>query len=225
MGVLAVKMKRGDLIGIFCVLILLVSINFVLAGVGIKWDQESVLVDENEKTCLTYQVYNPWPEESYVAIEVSDEFGEIKNILIEQESEEKFVPANTASNVAIPIEFCFKVPNIYERDCWIGGFICEQECNEEQKVYEGEVLVKSVPPPTELGGGGGSATSMAVSAPLRIKVQCNAHSRDFTLIYMVLALVSLMVIGIVLYRKYRKPVAERDREKLRMLKEKIKKES
>jgi len=42
---------------------------------------------------------------------------------------------------------------------------------------------------------------------------------------MVLALVSLMVIGIVLYRKYRKPVAERDREKLRMLKEKIKKES
>ena len=212
--------------GMFClVLMLLVLTSLVSAGVGIKWEQESALVNENEKTCLTYKVYNPWPEESYVTIEVSDESGEIKEILTEQESEEKLVPANTASSEAIPIKFCFKVPKIYKRDCWVGNFICKQECNEEQKIYEGEVSVKSVPPPTEIGGAGGSATSMAVSAPLRIKVRCNAHSRDFTLIYIVLALISALVIGIVLYRRYRKPASERDKEKLRRLQEKIRKKN
>jgi hypothetical protein len=218
--------KRGELMRIFClVLMLLVSTNLILAGVGIKWEQESALVNENGKTCLTYKVYNPWPEESYVTIEVSDESGEIKEILTEQESEKKLVPANTGSSEAIPIKFCFKVPKIYKRDCLVGSFICKQECNEEQKVYEGEVLVKSIYPPTEIGGAGGSATSMAVSAPLKIRVRCNFHSRNFTLIYIVLALISAFVIGIVLYRRYRKPASERDKEKLKRLQEKIRKQS
>jgi hypothetical protein len=225
-----VKMiKRGEIIRIsriLClVLVLFFLINLISAGVGIKWDRESALVNENEKTCLTYQVYNPWPEISNVKIEIYDKSGELNKILTEQEAEEKIIPAHTASNEAIPVEFCFKTVRIYSRDCWIGNsFICKQECNEEQKIYSGEVIVKSLPLPTEIGGAGGSATTMSVSAPLSIKIRCNPHSRDFTLIYLILALISIIVIGIILYKKYRKPSIERDREQLEKLQEKIKKE-
>ncbi|MBU3912492.1 MAG: hypothetical protein KKE50_00205, partial [Nanoarchaeota archaeon] len=124
----------------------------------------------------------------------------------------------------IPIKFCFKVPQIYSRDCLVWGMICKQECKEEQVVYEGEVSVKSVPEDTEIGGSGGSTTQMSVSAPLKLKVVCVAHGRDFTLIYIALALISALVIGIVLYKRYRKPAYERDKEKLKILQEKIKKE-
>jgi len=203
--------------------IVILNLSFVSAGVGIKWDRESALVNEGEKTCLTYNVYNPWPEASYVAIEVSDDFGELKEILTEQESEEKLIPAETSSAEAIPIKFCFKVPKVYERNCLVGSFICEQKCNEEQKIYDGEVSVKSIPPPTDIGGSGGSTTSMAVSAPLKIRVNCNAHSRDFTLIYVLLALISALIVGIIIYRKYRKQAIERDKEKLKKLQEKINK--
>lgn len=201
------------------VMIIMLS-SFVLAGVGIKWDEESALVNEGERTCLSYDVYNPWPEDTFVTIEVSDE---LKEILVLQEAETKLVPANTASSESIPIEFCFKVPKIYEKDCWLfEKFICKQECNEEQKVYSGEVLVKSVASEIE---GGGSSTTMAVSAPLNIRIRCNPHSRNFTLIYAIVLIVSLVVIGLILQKKYRKPKVERDREKLKKLKVKIGKES
>lgn len=207
------------------VLIILLFANFVFAGVGIKWERESALINENEKTCLIYSVYNPWPEETNVKIEVSDESGELNKILIEQESEEKLIPAYTSSQEAIPIKFCFKTSQVYERDCWISDkFICKQECNEERVEYRGEVLVKSVPKSSEIGGTGGSATTMAVSAPLSIKIKCNAHPRNFTIIYILVILISAIVLGKVLYKKYRKPAYERDKEKLKRLREKIKKE-
>lgn len=197
--------------------------SFVSAGVGIKWDKESALINEGEKTCLTYKIYNPWPEETYATIELSDE---LKEILTMQEAETKLIPENTASSEAIPVEFCFKSSSeVYERDCWLAGrFICKQECNEEQKIYSGDVLVQSVPDPTEMTGTGGSTTTMAVSAPLNIKIRCNPHSRDFTLIYAILLIVSLGTIGILLYRKYRKPKSERYKEELKNLKKKFKKE-
>ena len=201
-----------------CVLLLT---SFISAGVGIKWDRESSLVNEGEKTCLTYSVYNPWPEQTYATIESSEE---LKGILISQESETKLIPANTASSQAIPIQFCFKTPEVYERDCWLGNLICEQKCGEEQKVYAGEVIVKSVAPPNQIGGMGGSATTMSVSAPLNIKVRCNAHSRNFTLIYVLLIMISSTAIGLMLYNKYKKPKLQRDKEKLNRLKKKIKKE-
>jgi len=196
----------------------MLSVNFVSAGVGIKWEQESFLINDGERTCLTYSVYNPWPEDSYVKLELPEN---LKNLLISQEAETKLVPANTPSASAIPVKFCFKTPAVYERDCWVGSFICKQECMEEQKVYEGDVSVKSVPGNTEISGSGGSATQMSVSAPLKLKIVCNAHKRDFTLVYAILAVVSLVAIVIILYRKYRKPEAERKKEKLQNLKEEM----
>ena len=212
-------MRKEARIGISLLVIMIALASFVSAGVGIKWDRESVLVSEGEKTCMTYSVYNPWPESTYVKIGPSEE---LKGILTLQDIESKLVPANTPSSSAIPVEFCFTIPNVYEKDCLTSGLICRQECKEEQKVYSGEVIVNAVPPPTEIGGTGGSATSMSVSAPLRIKVQCNAHARDYTLIYVLIAVISLVIIIILLYRKYRKPKIERDREKLKKLQSEIK---
>ena len=215
------KMDRLNCLIIIGMMIIMMIIPVVSAGVGIKWDRESVLIDEKERTCLNYNVYNPWPDETYVQIELSDE---LKDILTLQEVETKLIPANTASSESIPVEFCFEAPVVYEKDCWLAGrFICEQECLEEQKVFEGEVIVRSVPPPADIAGSGGSVTSMAVSAPLRLKIKCNAYKRNFTLIYILLMVFSLIVLISLLYKKYRKPKIERDREKVRKLQMRIRK--
>ena len=189
-----IKEVRFQRIGkIFSLVVMsILIISFVSAGVGIKWERESALVDEKEEACLTYKVYNPWPKESYVAIMLSDELEEVLTI---QEAETKFIPANTASKEAIPVKFCFKAPVVYEKDCWIfDKLICKRDCNEEQKVYEGEVIIKSVPPPADAEGTGGSVTTMSVSAPLRIKIRCIAYSRNFMLIYIAVAAISLLII-------------------------------
>ncbi|MFA5855827.1 MAG: hypothetical protein WC867_00580 [Candidatus Pacearchaeota archaeon] len=201
---------------------LLLAINLVSAGVGIKWDKESSLVKEGEKTCITYKVYNPWPEENWVTIELSEE---LKPILIEQEVDTKLIPANTPSSQAIPVNFCFKVPIIYEEDCLLmDKFICKKDYQGEIKNYKGEVLVKSVQAPTKIGGSGGSATAMAVSAPLAIKVEPKNHARNFALIYGIIALLSLLFIIILLYKRYSRSDLERDEDRLRKLKDRIKKE-
>jgi hypothetical protein len=181
------------LLGGFILTMMIVSI--VSAGVGIKWGQESVKVSENVKTCLTYEVYNPWPEESFSKINVS---GEIATIMIEAESEVRRVPANTPSSAALPVEFCFKTPKIYEQDCWImDRFICKQTCEGvEMKTFEGEVSVYEDPESISNFGTGGSATSMSVSAPIRVRVECNPHSRNFSLIYITIALIALILLVI-----------------------------
>ena len=69
-------MKNLKLLLIFLLGFILIF-PMVSAGVGISWDKESALVQENTKTCLTYKIYNPWPEDSYVKIELSNSLLEI----------------------------------------------------------------------------------------------------------------------------------------------------
>lgn len=175
----------------------------ISAGVGIKWDKESALVPEKTKTCLTYNIYNPWDDDVYAKIAVSEEFDEI---LTRQESEIELIPAQTSSMEAMPVEFCFKTPNVYERDCWIGNsLICKQDCNEEMKLYAGEVLVTEVSEAEFSGKGtGGSATQMSVSAPLKVRVQCVPHSRNYSLIYATVALIAAILLAINLLKKKKK---------------------
>lgn len=177
-------------------------IGLVSAGVGISWDRESSLVPEKTKTCLTYKVYNPWPDDTYAKVELSEE---LQEIIKSEETEIKFIPAGTYNTEAIPVSFCFKTPNIYERDCWIGdSLICKQDCNEEMKIYSGEVLVMEVSEEEFISGGaGGSKTMMSVSAPLKIRVQCIAHDRNYSLIYIVVALIAgmLLVLNVLKQRK------------------------
>ncbi len=188
-------------------------IGLVSAGVGISWDKESSLVPEKTKTCLTYKVYNPWPDDAYAKVELSEE---LQEIIKSEETEIKFIPAETSSADAIPVSFCFKTPNIYERDCWIGNsFICKQDCNEEMKVYSGEVLVMEVSEDEFISGGaGGSRTMMSISAPLKIRVQCVAHDRNYSLIYVVVALIAgiLLILNVLKQRKKGKGKKKEDKE-------------
>ncbi len=200
---------NNKVIGFFVLLVVLFQISFVFAGVGIKWDKESALINENDRTCLTYYVYNPWNEDTTVKVELSDETGDLNSIVTEQESETKLVPANTSSKDALPIEFCFSAPEIYERDCLVGGLMCELVCEGDQREYVGEVVVKSVPEQTEIGGAGGSTTTMSVSAPLKIKVRCNPYERNYTVFYALIAVLCLIVITLLIYRKYKGPKSRR----------------
>ncbi len=197
---------RGEKINIkFLVLgvTLIFLMGLVSASLGIKWTQESALVPEKTKTCLTYSVYNPWEgESSYTKIELSDE---LQGIIKSQETDVQLGPGGTSSSEAIPVTFCFKTPNIYERDCWIGdSLICKQECNEEMKIYSGEVQIIEVSEEEfKSGGAGGSRTQASISAPLKIRVQCVEHGRNYSLIYGVVALIAaiLLVINILKQRK------------------------
>lgn len=211
-------------IRVFFVLTLLVfSSFFVSAGLGIKYGQESAMVNEGDETCLSYSVYNPWPDDSNVIIGVSDS---LKEILVLQEAETKFVPKFTSSQDAIPIKFCFKVPQVYSRNCaFAGKLLCELTCKEDMKSYEGEVSVSTLPVDTAITGTGGSAAMAVVGAPLRIRVACNPFPRSYTLLYVLIALISAVVIGIIFFMRYRRPKIERDKERVRKLKEEIKREA
>lgn len=178
------------------VILMLIPLSF--AGVGIKWERESIMLEEGGKACVSYGVYNPWPQESYVFIELSEE---LKGVLVSQETETKLIPANTPSSSAIPIEFCFEVPQVYEKDCFLGT-LCKQDCSGEQKTFQGEVLVRSASGPEAENSGSGSATQMVVSAPLRIRVSCDPFNRDFTLVYSLIIIISLAVIAYLIRRKY-----------------------
>jgi hypothetical protein len=192
-------------LGILLILTLVFTIllPFTSAGVGIKWDKESSFVPENTKVCMTYQIYNPWPSDSYAQIQLS---GEIEQIISALSSETKFIPHDTSSADAIPVQFCFKTPDIYKEDCALfGKLMCKQECKEEIKTYEGDVNVIEVPGPQESAGGiGGSSTKMSVSAPIRIRVACEPHSRNYSVIYIALLAIALILLIINLVRKKNK---------------------
>ncbi len=201
-------------------------VTFASAGVGLKWQEESKIVNQGQKSCFQYSVYNPWPQQSYATIKVSEE---LQSIIQSQDAEVKLIPANTPSTAAIPVKFCFEVPFVYEdeRNCWLGDrFVCSQTCNAPQKIYDGEVLVSEADEATAISGGaGGSATSLSVSGPLRIRVNCIAHGTDFTKIYLIVAVLSAIGIVGMMIKRHRMPVVERDKERLRRLQEKITKES
>ncbi len=195
-------MENKKIFGVGGIGILLLVIFFssvVSAGVGLSWSKETSLVPENTKTCLTYKVYNPWPEDSYVEVGLSEELMEIAN---KMEADIEFIPKETSSSEAIPVEFCFKTPKIYEKDCALfGSLICKQDCLEDMKIYAGEVEVMEAGTPDEIIGSGGSATSMSVSAPLKVKVQCLAHARNYSFVYLVVAIIAAVLLAINLRKK------------------------
>ena len=182
------------------VLVLMLMAPLVSAGVGLKTSQESALVPEKTKTCLTYSVYNPFDTDSYMQIKLSEE---LDDVILSSEAETKFVPAKTYDKDALPIEFCFKTPRVYERDCLVGDFICEQTCTESMKTYEGEVeVIELSEESAKIGGGaGGSATQMSLSSPLRIRVQCTPSDRNYGLVYGLIALIAGILLWINLAQK------------------------
>ncbi len=185
--------KTKILLGIILVTTFLVSTLVSAAGIGLKWGQESVVVPENKKACMTYYVYNPWETDTYGQIILSEE---MNDIVTSYDAERKLIPAHTSSSEALPMEFCFKTPQIYEKDCWIGdSLICKQECKEEMKIYAGQVeAIELSEEEFASGEVSGSRTQMSISAPIKVGVSCNAHSRNFSLIYLVVAVIALVLL-------------------------------
>lgn len=213
--------KRGVLMKIFVFLVMiLISLNMVSA-VGIKWFTEGETVQEEDDVCIKYGAYNPSSNDIKVKIEVTDE---LKEIVIGKSSEDKIVKAGTKSSEAEEINFCFKVPNVYEKDCLIGNLVCEQMCGQEVKSYQGELVMTEELVEASGGGTAGSGATIAASAPLKIIVSCNKHDREWGLVYITAIILVLCITGILLYRKYRTPKIVRDKEKLNKLQAKIKSE-
>ncbi len=217
-------MIKKEVIGkvFFLVIVSVVFISSVSAGIGIRSYQDSILLNEGEQGCVTIGAYNPFDTGTNVIVGISES---LKEVLISQEVDSKYLPPQTSSDNAIPLKFCFKVPQIYQRDCSVGSFICEVKCAEPQKVYGGDIYLQSIPDANTGGGIAGSTTKMSVSRPLSVGVVCTPHARDYTIAYVVLAVVSGSVIFLVVFRRLRKPKVERDKEKLMKLKEAIRKES
>lgn len=213
-------MKR-ETKGIFIVSIffLMLVLPMVSAGVGISWAKESALVPEKTKTCLTYKVYNPWPKDVYAQIKLSDE---LQGIVKSSSSDVQFIPNQTSSKEAIPVTFCFKTPNVYARDCLIGdSLICKQECKEDLKMFEGEVeVVELSEDQAKIGGAGGSKTTMSVSAPLRVRVQCIPHGRNYSVVYGLVALIAGILLLINVLRSRKKKDSEKKEVKTKTSKKK-----
>jgi len=184
---------------VFIFVMLIMFSSFVLAGPGVKWSQQSIIVEGGSKSCMTYSVYNPWQKDSYLKVSLSDDFDGFD---IFSKFEKQFVPAHTMSDDAIPVEFCFKTPKICKDDCWLfNKFICKQDCPETRKEFTGKVIVKEVSDPSLEGGG--SATQMSISAPLTVRIDCVPHSRNYSLIYIFIGLIAgvLLTINLVKNKK------------------------
>ena len=216
-------MKKAMCIVLVVIVAFLLSLSLVSArkGVGLVWSTQTEVVEEGSVHCIEYGVYNPWDEDVNAMLTASEDFSEI---ITDEESDTKAIVAKTYHDSAIPVELCFRVPEVYAEDCLVGGLFCEQKCEELEKNYRGEIVVSESKEDTSLGGGAaGSSTALGVSAPLSLKVRCIAHSRDWTLLYASLLIIALAILGVALYRKYRVPPLLREQQKLEKLKAKISK--
>jgi len=188
--VIHVKME-GKIVASLILAILFIGI--VSAGIGIKWGEEFVEVVEAEQTCLSYGAYNPWPEDSYLKIGVSEELEEILEV---NEGESILVPSDTGSGEAIPINLCFYVPEIYEKSCLFGSLFCEKRCDGEREVISGEVLITEVRTSSSVGQS--SAIVASVSAPLEVEIICSPHSKNLSLMYLGMSIIAIFIVALVI---------------------------
>ena len=140
------------LISILITTLLLISPTFADSGVGIKYAFEHADAIQEDVTCLTYGVYNPFNTPITATIVVEGDFSEYqyrqKNLELD---------AYTYSNTSEELDICFKVPKLVE-DC------------ESPVKLTGSVVV------TTIGDnkfqGSGAAAKVGVSAPLELNVIC-----------------------------------------------------
>jgi hypothetical protein len=191
-------------IKLFFVASALIAFLFIAApfssAVGIKWYTESEYVSESSEKCILYGAYNPSPRDIKVDVAIT---GSLADIITGSVTEETIVKAQTPSKEAEPINFCFKVENVYVDNCLIGDYLCEQKCAGEQTKYSGEVILTETPISTSIGATG-SGVSIAASAPLELIVSCNPYPRDWTPAYAIGIVAVILGLGITIYNRERK---------------------
>jgi hypothetical protein len=198
--------------------------SFASAGIGIFVKQQSLMLNEGEEGSLSVGAYNPYSTEGNVQVSVSEE---LQEVLVMKDADIKYLPPYTYSQDAIPLNFYFKVPKVYTRQYasipLIGKAIDKLECTEPIKEYDGEVIIESVPLENSLTGAGGSAAKASISHEMTVRVACNPYGWDYSVVYITVAVLSVGIIGLVLFRRYRKPKDQRIKEKMAKLKAELKK--
>lgn len=211
--------KISVLLAVFVSIIMFSSL--VSAGIGIVSYEGSLMPLEGQEACLIVGAYNPFETGTNVVVSVSDE---LKDVLILQDAETKYLPPHTSSKEAIPLKFCFKVPKVYDRQYMLGHVVSKLDCTDQpMKEYKGDVALESTSVSDAAGGVGGSATKMSVSQPFIVRVKCAPYGWDYTVLYVIVAFLSAGITGLILFRRYRKPKSERLKEKMAKLREEMRK--
>lgn len=218
------NMKKGDeikLFGILFVIGLIIFSPIVSSTVSFKLIQESIIVSEGQKFCIPYGVYNPFEEDTNNKIQLSDSLKDFEQTAIS--SKPIFVPKNTSSSEAMIIEVCFRAPkDVYPDDCLIGNsLICKQVCeSDEMVVYDGEVeAIDLGNEGSEVKGGSGSKTTMSISYPLKIRVKCEETNRNWSVVYLTIALIAAILLVIDIMRRKRKKEFEKNFSNKKKIKE------
>ena len=174
-------------------------------GVGLSWNTEEVTVTEDEEKCIMYGIYNPWDEDAAIKLLL---IGDIENFVSSQSSEKIFVRSNTPHQRSQLVEICFKVEQVYEEDCLVGGMLCEQACRDEDVAFDGEVLAAGTSANSEKHATG-SATEFGVAAPLEVTVTCTPKPRDMRVAYLASGIIAMSLASYFFYRKkLKKPKPE-----------------
>ncbi len=198
-------------IAIFLVTIAFSSFTEARKGVGLKILSVGEIVNEGEEVCVQYGLYNPWDEDVYASLKVSNELADVVSNI---EAENKLIPGYTSSAEAIPTKLCFEVGEIYEKDCLIGdNYLCEKRCPTNLETYNGEVTLVQVKDDSMEGMG--SATALGITSGLRLRVMCNGYKRDWTPVYIIVIVAILVILAILLYIRYSVPETPKNRKKSR----------
>lgn len=148
------RMIRNNMkwIVILITTLLLFSPVFADTGVGIKYAFEHADAIQEDITCVTYRVYNPFDTPITATIVTEGDFSEYQ-----YRQKELDLDAYTASNNPEELDVCFKVPKIVEN--------CESPLK-----LTGIVVA------TTVGGdevqGSGAVAKVGVSAPLELNIIC-----------------------------------------------------
>jgi hypothetical protein len=168
-------------------------------AVGILWVTEKEMVNEMSPHCIEYGVYNPSSNDAKVKLTVSDS---LKPVVQGEHSIVETILAGTRHENAVKLKLCFQVPKVYEADCLAGDFLCEQDCSQEEVSYTGGVMAVEV---NEAGTSGtGSKTTVGASVPLTLRVRCQPYQRDWSPVYLGVAVIAGVAIAGRVYTKKKK---------------------
>ena len=180
-----VPMTRISVYFLFFALFMSFSTPFA-EGIGVVALVQSAAVSEGEKACGAYGVYNDAPNDLVAKVEVR---GDLTELLDPESVDQVTVPANTLKEGAVPVNFCFDVPDdVYPEECTLGLF-CKKTCPAEPVRYSGPVSIVT-------GGAAaqsGSSASLAIPFTFTIQVTCEESGVDYT--PAVVILVAEIVVG------------------------------
>jgi len=196
-----------DMRKLFLLLVLLLLVQPVLGyrGVGITYGTDYMYVEEDSINCLNYGVYNPWDEDVNIEVVAEDDLADMVMSI-----DPVFVSAGTKHDEATEVDVCFRVPELFEKDCLLGPILCKPICPVEDPVLSGNVVVREA----EIAGisGTGSRATISASAPLRLIGKCEDVGRNWTpLLLIIIAVIAAIAGGAYALRQRQKPAS---REKL-----------